>query len=196
MQPSFFRLSRLVASNRAVARFAFALLFHRIPYLLFLLFVSPFFFPRRATPRMIHRDGTPLPLVFRSSLNKQAPIKVPGLHSTSGSRDHQSRRICEALWLSLVPFASPFRSLSRRSLPVSLLLSLSRVVAVSRSDLSYLYPPTAKALKTICHRQRKYAAAYETCIRLALSLARDSRIILVVRRGRVKCEFFKRSRDS
>lgn len=99
MQLSFFLLSSPVI---AVGRFVFASLFHRYLLLLlllilfFFLFVL-FFFTRRTTPRVIHCDGTPLPLVFRSSLNKQAPIKVPGIYSTSGSRDHQSRRICEAL---------------------------------------------------------------------------------------------------
>jgi len=99
MQLSFFLLSSPVI---AVARFVFASLF--------LLAISSssctssssssfsfFFFTQRTTPRVINCDGTPLPLVFRSSLNKQAPIKVPGVYSTSGSRDHQSRRICEAL---------------------------------------------------------------------------------------------------
>lgn len=98
MRLSFF--SPLIAGNRG-ARFVFASLSSiaisfssSSSFSSFLFF---FFSTQRTTPRVIHCDGTPLPLVFRSSLNKQAPIKVPGVYSTSGSRDHQSRRICEAL---------------------------------------------------------------------------------------------------
>lgn len=94
--------SPLIAGNRGRSlRFRFPSLpplsLLRPPPRPLLLPLRSFFFTQRTTPRVIHCDGMPLPLVFRSSLNKQAPIKVPGVYSTSGSRDHQSRRICEAL---------------------------------------------------------------------------------------------------
>lgn len=145
----------------AVARFVFLppLSPLSIPStVLFLFFSSRFLYRflwwRVLSPlSVIQGDGTPLPLVFRNSLNKQAPIKVPRyiVHLEVGTISHGAS-------------ANHFPSLPPPPLPPPPPLTPPPARFPSRSDdpsgsaagvPNFSYPPTAP-LKTICHRPRKY----------------------------------------
>lgn len=91
------------------------------------------------------RHDMPLPLVFRNSLNKQAPIKVPryivhlevGTISHGASANHFPSRLSARHPLCHIPFLSLFFSLSFARQPLR-----ERVQRVSRN---FSYPPTVAA---------------------------------------------------
>lgn len=187
MQRSFFSLSLSSLSFSspviAVARFSRSLLSSSLVSLVHLLFLHlllffhlfsllPFFFSRRATPRVIHCDGTSLPLVFRSALNKQAPIKVSGyiVHLEVGIISHGAHlRSTPVLSSALAPSLSSGSFSLCSCLSVCLFLSLFLSLPFDRNYVSKcsLISTRHAMLKTICHRRRKYAAernVHSTCL--------------------------------
>lgn len=117
---------------------------------------------------MIQGDGTPLPLVFRNSLNKQAPIKVPRyiVHLEVGTISHGASA-------NHFPSHPPPPS-SPQPLPptpppaIAIAIAIAIAAAAAASSLpdpsgrecsgcpELLLSTYPAPLKTICHRPRKY----------------------------------------